>query len=127
MQTRDSTGDYLFSAVSPGEYSLCFLNTEGAEKSVYFDATAETDTEGKGPGTELRTMPGSAGAQKAELRQTVVPMEATIQKLYDSLASVQRQQRYFHTRENRNLSTGMVLLNGTLSSTASELYHLLTY
>jgi hypothetical protein len=54
-------------------------------------------------------MPGSAGAQKAELRQTVVPMEATIEKLYESLASVQRQQRYFHTRENRNLSTGIVL------------------
>ena len=108
---KESSGDFVFAATAPGEYAFCFSNADSHEKTVYIDLTFESDTTSQTgqPGTEVRHAPGSAGAKKEELKKALDPMENAINQVSDLLGNMQRMQRYFKTRENRNISTGMSL------------------
>ena len=103
---NEGSGDFLFAASTPGEYSLCLLEKDGAEKSIYMDITTQAETHGSEPGTEQRHAPGSGQARKEELKTAMAPMDQSIEAIEDLAGQIRKQQRYFRTRENRNLSTG---------------------
>ena len=87
------------------------MNYSSEKKSVYFDLTMERETisfSGE-PGTEVRYTPDSSASKKDQLKKSVGPMQEAIDKLQQLGYGIQRSQRYFMTRENRNLSTGKSL------------------
>ncbi|TPX51858.1 hypothetical protein SeMB42_g00529 [Synchytrium endobioticum] len=96
MGDRERQGDYVFSAQKAGEYAFCFSNTMStfAEKVVDFDISVEHEIQ--------------QGSLKPAPKNTMdkdSAMEESLRKLGDSLYSVQRQQKFFRTRENRNFDT----------------------
>ena len=104
---QEPSGDYVFSATSPGEYSFCFINHESAQKMIFIDLMAESDTylsDGT-LGSEAVKKPGASNsptnsAQKSKVDQLVISLNSKMDVLT-------KQQLYIKTRENRNISTGM--------------------
>ncbi|BGP36883.1 hypothetical protein JCM10450v2_000777 [Rhodotorula kratochvilovae] len=92
---RERQGDYIFTAHQPGEYSFCFSNDMSSlsEKLVDFDIMVESEPRPIAP------------AKPTGLTDQTSSLEESIYKLSGSLSSIQRTQRYFRTRENRNVST----------------------
>ncbi|KAJ3086015.1 hypothetical protein HK102_013597 [Quaeritorhiza haematococci] len=106
--TKERQGDYVFPAKLPGEYSFCFSNVMStfAEKLVDFDITAEHETKtesGSGSG-QPHPIP-SVEKEKEKTKEAVSPMEDSLLKIGGGLSNIQRLQKYFRTRENRNFST----------------------
>ncbi|RKO87814.1 putative endosomal cargo receptor [Blyttiomyces helicus] len=101
--TKERQGDFVFSAPSPGEHTFCFSNVMStfAEKLVDFDITAEHETNAA---NESPLPPPSTDTKQAAKKQ-IAPIEEKLSKLTASLGNMQRQQRYFRTRENRNFAT----------------------
>lgn len=94
---KERQGDYVFTANYQGEYAFCFSNDMStfAEKLVDFEITLEH---------EVRPTYQREGSS-AEPPETLSAMEESIFRLSGSLTNVARTQKYFRTRENRNLST----------------------
>ncbi|GAA6058025.1 hypothetical protein JCM3770_003978 [Rhodotorula araucariae] len=92
---RERQGDFIFTAHQPGEYSFCFSNDMSSlsEKLVDFDIMVESEPRPIAP------------AKPTGLTDQTSSLEESIYKLSGSLSSIQRTQRYFRTRENRNVST----------------------
>ncbi|GAA5989437.1 hypothetical protein JCM11641_007904 [Rhodosporidiobolus odoratus] len=92
---RERQGDYIYTAHSVGEYSFCFSNdmSSVSEKLVDFDIMVESEPRPIAP------------AKPTALTEQTSSLEESIYKLSGSLSSIQRTQRYFRTRENRNVST----------------------
>ncbi|KAM0793145.1 hypothetical protein ACM66B_000621 [Microbotryomycetes sp. NB124-2] len=92
---RERQGDYIFTAHLIGEYSFCFSNdmSSFSEKLVDFDIMVESEPRPVAP------------AKPTALADQTSSLEESIYKLSGSLSSIQRTQKYFRTRENRNVST----------------------
>ncbi|ORY85336.1 emp24/gp25L/p24 family/GOLD-domain-containing protein [Leucosporidium creatinivorum] len=92
---RERQGDYIFTAHLIGEYSFCFSNdmSSFSEKLVDFDIMVESEPRPVAP------------AKPTALTEQTSSLEESIYKLSGSLSSIQRTQKYFRTRENRNVST----------------------
>ncbi|KAH8920340.1 hypothetical protein BT69DRAFT_1336552 [Atractiella rhizophila] len=92
---KERQGDYIFTGHSVGEYSFCFSNdmSSFSEKLVDFDIMVESEPRPEAP------------AKPSSLIDHTSSLEESIYKLSGSLSSIQRTQKYFRTRENRNVST----------------------
>lgn len=90
---RERQGDYIFTAHDTGEYSFCFANdmSSFSEKLVDFDIMVESEPRPVAP------------AKPTALIEQTTSLEESIYKLSGSLSSIQRTQKYFRTRENRNV------------------------
>ncbi|OJD33414.1 endosomal cargo receptor [Diplodia corticola] len=94
--TKERQGDFVFTANNPGEYRFCFNNEMStfAEKIIDFEIAVENE--------EARAkLPSKQGTSP---EQTSV-LEESILKLSSQLSTINRNQKYFRTRENRNFST----------------------
>ncbi|SGY30113.1 BQ5605_C002g01118 [Microbotryum silenes-dioicae] len=91
---RERQGDYIFTAHLIGEYSFCFSNdmSSFSEKLVDFDIMVESEPRPVAP------------AKPTGLTEQTSSLEESIYKLSGSLSSIQRTQKHFRTRENRNAS-----------------------
>lgn len=88
--------DSVFTAKATGEYSFCFNNEMStfAEKMVDFEIAVENET----PSALLPSKRGTSPEQTSAL-------EESIMKVSRDLSTINRNQKYFRTRENRNFST----------------------
>ncbi|KAG0151140.1 hypothetical protein CROQUDRAFT_651666 [Cronartium quercuum f. sp. fusiforme G11] len=92
---KERQGDYIFTANILGEYSFCFNNdmSSFSEKFVDFDIMVENEPRPVAP------------AKPTSLTEQTSSLEDSIYKLSGSLSNIQRTQKYFRTRENRNSAT----------------------
>ncbi|KAI8094857.1 emp24/gp25L/p24 family/GOLD-domain-containing protein [Gilbertella persicaria] len=93
---QEKQADYVFTANHFGEYAFCFSNdmSTWAEKLVDFEILVEN---------EVR--PSFQNPTSKEQPATMSEMEESIFRLSGHLTNIQRTQKYFRTRENRNSST----------------------
>ncbi|KAK8205422.1 emp24/gp25L/p24 family/GOLD-domain-containing protein [Phyllosticta paracitricarpa] len=94
--SKDRQADFVFTANEVGEYRFCFNNEMStfAEKIIDFEIAVENE--------ESRAkIPSKQGTPP---EQTSV-LEESILKLSSQLSTINRNQKYFRTRENRNFST----------------------
>ncbi|EON63014.1 hypothetical protein W97_02240 [Coniosporium apollinis CBS 100218] len=93
--TKERQGDFVFTANDVGEYRFCFDNEMStfAEKMVDFEVAVENESRAQ--------LPSKQGTSP---EQTTV-LEESILKLSAQLSTINRNQKYFRTRENRNFST----------------------
>lgn len=93
--TKERQGDFVFTAKEVGEYRVCFDNDMStfSEKTVDFEITVENETR-----AQLPSKQGTSPEQTSAL-------EESIYKLSGQLSTINRMQKYFRTRENRNFST----------------------
>lgn len=95
---KERQGDYVFTGNEVGEYSFCFSNDMStfAEKAVDFEisiesekraASMEQDEKGSGPQAHAASM------------------DESVFRLNGELSQIDRMQKYFKTRENRNFAT----------------------
>ncbi|KAG0050132.1 hypothetical protein BGZ89_003964 [Linnemannia elongata] len=94
---KERQGDYVFTANEIGEYSFCFSNDMStfAEKVVDFEITIEN---------EKRASQDEKEKGKGPQAQTDA-MDESLFRLMGELGRVDRMQKHFRTRENRNFST----------------------
>jgi hypothetical protein len=76
-----------------------------ADKTVDFDITIEH---------EMQEWEKQDKSKSSAHKEALSPMETTLDKLAAALGNVQRYQKYFRTRENRNF--------GTVQSTESRIF-----
>ncbi|KAG0249875.1 hypothetical protein BG011_008859 [Mortierella polycephala] len=95
---KERQGDYVFTANEVGEYAFCFSNDMStfAEKVVDFEITVEHE--------KRASQAGEKEKGKGPQAQTEA-MEESVYRLKNEFSSIERKQKYFKTRENRNLST----------------------
>jgi len=92
---RERQGDFVFTANDVGEYRFCFDNEMStfAEKMVDFEIAVENEVR-----AELPSKQGTTPEQTSVLEESILKLSA-------QLSTINRQQKYFRTRENRNFST----------------------
>ncbi|MCJ1343442.1 hypothetical protein MMC31_001635 [Peltigera leucophlebia] len=92
---KERQGDFVFTAKETGEYRFCFDNDMStfAEKLVDFEIAVENEAR-----AELPSKKGTSPEQTSAL-------EESIYKVSGQLSTINRMQKYFRTRENRNFST----------------------
>ncbi|KAG0357712.1 hypothetical protein BG005_003199 [Podila minutissima] len=95
---KERQGDYVFTANEEGEYSFCFSNDMStfAEKVVDFEISVENE---KRPAQVEQNEKGTGPQAHANA------MDESLYRLQDELSRIDRMQKYFKTRENRNFST----------------------
>ncbi|KAG0028761.1 hypothetical protein BGZ81_004446 [Podila clonocystis] len=95
---KERQGDYVFTANEEGEYSFCFSNDMStfAEKVVDFEISVENE---KRPSQMEQSEKGTGPQAHANA------MDESLYRLQDELSRIDRMQKYFKTRENRNFST----------------------
>merc|ERR1711939_362992 len=92
---KEKQGDFVFTANDIGEYRFCFNNemSTWAEKLVDFEIAVENESRAQLPAKQ-----GSTPEQTSVLEESIL-------KLSSQLSTINRNQKYFRTRENRNFST----------------------
>ncbi|TIA85155.1 hypothetical protein E3P99_04060 [Wallemia hederae] len=92
---KDRQGDYIFTGNKLGEYKFCFYNRLSSieEKLVDFDILVESEPRHQLP------------KQSKSFKEHTHSLEDSIYKIQGQISTLQRNQRYFRTRENRNNST----------------------
>ncbi|PLW58436.1 hypothetical protein PCANC_00602 [Puccinia coronata f. sp. avenae] len=92
---KERQGDFVFTANEIGEYSFCLNNdmSSFSDKIIDFDITVENEPRSSPPLKQTSVMEQSSS------------LEDSIYKLSGSLSNIQRTQKYFRTRENRNSAT----------------------
>ncbi|KAI9854617.1 MAG: hypothetical protein M1824_000259 [Vezdaea acicularis] len=93
--TKERQADFVFTAERTGEYRFCFNNEMStfAEKLVDFEIAVENESRA--------TLPSKQGTSPEQ----TTALEESIFKLSGQLSTINRNQKYFRTRENRNFST----------------------
>ncbi|MCJ1257646.1 hypothetical protein MMC24_005472 [Lignoscripta atroalba] len=93
--SKERQGDFVFTAQETGEYRFCFNNEMStfAEKMVDFEIAVENEAR-----TQLPSKQGTSPEQTSALEESIF-------KLSGQLSTINRNQKYFRTRENRNFST----------------------
>ncbi|MCJ1238751.1 hypothetical protein MMC14_006742 [Varicellaria rhodocarpa] len=93
--SKERQGDFVFTAQEIGEYRVCFNNEMSTfqEKVVDFEIAVENEAR-----TQLPSKKGSSPEQTSLLEESIF-------KLSGQLSTINRNQKYFRTRENRNFST----------------------
>jgi len=91
---RERQGDYVFTANKVGEYSFCFENDMSTltAKLVDFDIMVESEPRREAP------------AKAPQLADKTTALEESIYRIRSLLNNIAKNQRYFHTRENRGIS-----------------------
>ncbi|KAI4268605.1 MAG: hypothetical protein L6R38_007796 [Xanthoria sp. 2 TBL-2021] len=94
--TKERQGDYVFTAKESGEYRFCFNNEMStfAEKMVDFEISVENESKD----AKLPSKQGTSPEQTSALEESIL-------KVSRDLSTINRNQKYFRTRENRNMST----------------------
>ncbi|KAL8772798.1 MAG: hypothetical protein Q9209_002143 [Squamulea sp. 1 TL-2023] len=94
--TKERQGDYVFTAKEQGEYRFCFNNgmSTFAEKMVDFEIAVENESKD----AKLPSKQGTSPEQTSALEESIL-------KVSRDLSTINRNQKYFRTRENRNMST----------------------
>ncbi|KAL9612680.1 MAG: hypothetical protein Q9167_002716 [Letrouitia subvulpina] len=94
--SKERQGDFVFTAKEAGEYRFCFNNEMStfAEKMVDFEIAVENESRD----AQLPSKQGTSPEQTSAL-------EESIMKISRDLSTINRNQKYFRTRENRNFST----------------------
>ncbi|KAL8743738.1 MAG: hypothetical protein Q9190_003938 [Brigantiaea leucoxantha] len=94
--SKERQGDFVFTAKEQGEYRFCFNNEMStfAEKMVDFEIAVENESRD----AQLPSKQGTSPEQTSAL-------EESIMKVSRDLSTINRNQKYFRTRENRNFST----------------------
>ncbi|WPG98262.1 putative membrane protein c17a5.08 [Acrodontium crateriforme] len=92
---RERQGDFVFTAEDMGEYRFCFDNSVStfAEKMVDFEISVENEVRASIPVKE-----GASAEQISTVEESVI-------RIANQVSNLNRQQKYFRTRENRNFST----------------------
>ncbi|EFP81444.2 hypothetical protein PGT21_033038 [Puccinia graminis f. sp. tritici] len=92
---KERQGDFVFTAHEVGEHSFCLNNdmSSFSEKVVDFDIMIESEPRSSPP------------LKQTSLLEQASSLEESIYKLSGSLSNIQRTQKYFRTRENRNSAT----------------------
>ncbi|KAF2841289.1 hypothetical protein M501DRAFT_1000457 [Patellaria atrata CBS 101060] len=92
---KERQGDFVFTANDVGEYRFCFNNEMStfAEKTVDFEIAVENEQR-----AQLPSKQGTTPEQTSSLEESIL-------KLSSQLSTINRNQKYFRTRENRNFST----------------------
>ncbi|KAF8938359.1 emp24/gp25L/p24 family/GOLD-domain-containing protein [Dissophora ornata] len=95
---KERQGDYVFTANQVGEYSFCFSNDMStfAEKVVDFEITVEHE---KRAAQVEQSEKGTGPQAQAQA------MDESLFRLTGELSQIDRMQKYFKTRENRNFAT----------------------
>ncbi|KAF8337338.1 emp24/gp25L/p24 family/GOLD-domain-containing protein [Cantharellus anzutake] len=91
---REHQGDFILTANHVGEYTFCFENDMSTitHKLVDFDIMVESEPRRESP------------ARPGQISEKTSALDESIWRLRGSLTSIERQQRYFHTRETRGFS-----------------------
>ncbi|KAL8826413.1 MAG: hypothetical protein Q9191_003819 [Dirinaria sp. TL-2023a] len=94
--SKERQGDFVFTAKEAGEYRFCFNNemSTWVEKMVDFEIAVENESRAAALPSKQGTSPEQTSA-----------LEESIYKVSNSLSTINRNQKYFRTRENRNMST----------------------
>ena len=92
---KERQGDFVFTAHEIGEHSFCLNNdmSSFSEKIIDFDITIENEPRSPPP------------LKQTSIIDQASSLEESIYKLSGSLSNIQRTQKYFRTRENRNSAT----------------------
>ncbi|TKA72621.1 hypothetical protein B0A49_02670 [Cryomyces minteri] len=92
---KERQGDFVFTANEVGEYRFCFNNEMStfADKMVDFEIAVENEAR-----AQLPSRQGTSPEQTSALEESLF-------KLSGQLSTINRNQKYFRTRENRNFST----------------------
>ncbi|KAF9925618.1 hypothetical protein FBU30_004638 [Linnemannia zychae] len=95
---KERQGDYVFTGNEVGEYSFCFSNDMStfAEKAVDFEISIEH---------EKRAASMEKGEEGTGPQAQAAAMDESIFRLNGELIQIDRMQKYFKTRENRNFAT----------------------
>ncbi|KAI1308443.1 hypothetical protein EDD11_004266 [Mortierella claussenii] len=95
---KERQGDYVFTANEVGEYSFCFSNDMStfAEKVVDFEISVEHE---KRPAQAEQSERGTGPQAQAQA------MDESVFRLSGELLQIDRMQKYFKTRESRNMAT----------------------
>ncbi|KAF2492117.1 hypothetical protein BU16DRAFT_529483 [Lophium mytilinum] len=93
--TKERQGDFVFTANDVGEYRFCFNNEMStySEKMVDFEIAVENEAR-----AQLPSKQGTSPEQTSVLEESILKLSA-------QLSTINRNQKYFRTRENRNFST----------------------
>ncbi|KAI4248679.1 MAG: hypothetical protein LQ352_005866 [Teloschistes flavicans] len=93
---KERQGDFVFTAKDQGEYRFCFDNgiSTFVEKMVDFEIAVENESRD----ARLPSKQGSSPEQTSALEESIL-------KVSRDLSTINRNQKYFRTRENRNMST----------------------
>lgn len=93
--TKEKQGDFVFTAEYTGEYRFCFSNDMSTvtDKLVDFEISVEHDIR-----PEMPVKPGMGTEETTGIEESVL-------KLSSLVSQMSRTQKYFRTRENRNMST----------------------
>ncbi|KAI4148216.1 MAG: hypothetical protein LQ341_001646 [Variospora aurantia] len=94
--SKERQGDFVFTAKEQGEYRFCFNNEMStfAEKMVDFEIAVENESRD----AQLPSKQGTSPQQTSALEESIL-------KVSRDLSTINRNQKYFRTRENRNMST----------------------
>jgi emp24/gp25L/p24 family/GOLD len=95
-ETAQRQGDYVFTAQAAGEYRFCFSNERSTftEKMVDMEIAIENES-------RSASLPQKAGTSPEQTSA----LEELVFKVSGKLSTINRMQKYFRTRENRNFST----------------------
>lgn len=93
--TRERQGDFAFTAEYIGEYKFCFSNDMSTvtDKLIDFEIAVEHDVR-----PEMPVKPGVGAEETSGIEESVL-------KLSSQVSQMSRTQKYFRTREHRNMST----------------------
>ncbi|KAL8770694.1 MAG: hypothetical protein Q9194_005102 [Teloschistes cf. exilis] len=97
---KERQGDFVFTAKDQGEYRFCFDNgiSTFVEKMVDFEIALFFQVENESRDARLPSKQGSSPEQTSALEESIL-------KVSRDLSTINRNQKYFRTRENRNMST----------------------
>ena len=92
---KERQGDFVFTAEFLGEYKFCFNNEMSTvtDKLIDFEISVEHDVR-----PEMPVKPGMGAEETTGIEESVL-------KLSSLVSQMSRTQKYFRTRENRNMST----------------------
>ncbi|CCG83151.1 Erp2,4 [Taphrina deformans PYCC 5710] len=93
---KEKQGDFVFSATVPGEYKFCFNNDMSTVTDKIVDFEIQVENEPRS--AELPQRAGTGAEQTTAIEESVL-------KLSSQVSQMSRTQKYFRTRENRNMST----------------------
>ncbi|ERF74846.1 hypothetical protein EPUS_03230 [Endocarpon pusillum Z07020] len=97
-ELKQRQGDYVFTAQNAGEYSFCFTNSASSfptEKMVDMEIAIENES-------RSASLPQKSSGTSPEQHTA---LEEAVFRVSSQLSTVNRMQKYFRTRENRNFST----------------------
>ncbi|KAG5461246.1 MAG: emp24/gp25L/p24 family/GOLD-domain-containing protein [Olpidium bornovanus] len=98
---KERQGDYLFTGNEVGEYTFCFSNgmSTFAEKLVDFNIYVENER--KPAVSDAKKVVGGPGAADEHTNN----MDEILFRVSGHMSSISRKQKYFRTREHRNMAT----------------------